>query len=244
VTSYLQQYLAGEQRAVWAELGKLGAVPDELAEDVAAVARETMRRVARHAIRLDEALDGLGFVPVQRPVYQPPTEADRAEVNRLAAEIGGLPAALAACLREVGGLTLMGDCPALDLYYRRHPHVPAAMPPDAGYPDPLVLPPVEALCSEWDDYREDVEDDVEPFAFIFFFAPDELHKANVSGGTHDIELPDAVADPVLHGVAGRPGVTLVEYLRLSIGWGGFPGWSFAPERAPAALARLRVEPDF
>jgi hypothetical protein len=39
-------------------------------------------------------------------------------------------------------------------------------------------------------------------------------------------------------------VTLVTYLRISISWGGFPGWSFEPERAPAALARLRVEPDF
>ena len=37
---------------------------------------------------------------------------------------------------------------------------------------------------------------------------------------------------------------LVEYLRLSIAWGGMPGWSFQPDRAPAALAALRTRPDF
>ena len=50
---------------------------------------------------------------------------------------------------------------------------------------------------------------------------------------------------VLHGVDGRPGVTLVEYLRISIAWGGCPGWSFAPAaRVPAALEALRRAPDF
>ena len=73
---------------------------------------------------------------------------------------------------------------------------------------------------------------------------DELHKARVSGSTHDIILPDLTADPVIHGVDGREDITLVEYLRVSITWGGFPGWSFAPGPVPEVLTRLARRPDF
>jgi hypothetical protein len=257
MTSYERRFLAGDHDAVWRELRALGPVPAELASDVTAVARETMRRVARHVVRIADGLDGLGFVPSDRrvPVHRPPTDADRAEVDRLDAALGGLPFAFAAGLREVGGVDLTGDCPALEVYYNTDPPTRITeMPPGPDYPDPLVLPPVSYLGYQWDEHRGEYEDDEdeddeefdadEADGFVFDFAPDELHKANISGGTHDLYLPDRDADPVLYGVAGRPGVTLVEYLRLSVAWGGFPGWSFAPDRAPAALAGLRAEPDF
>ncbi|MFF3512480.1 hypothetical protein [Streptomyces sp. NPDC002573] len=113
-------------------------------------------------------------------------------------------------------------------------------------PDPLVLPDVRYLRYSWDEHREQVEDDPElaEGGFGIDFAPDELHKANVSGATHDILLLRAVADPVIHGVGGRPGITLVDYLRLSISWGGMPGWSFKADQAPAVLSGPRAHPDF
>ena len=93
----------------------------------------------------------------------------------------------------------------------------------------------EFLRSDWDE-----RDELEPGEpFYFGFAPDECHKANYSGAEQFIELPQAVADPVLHGVSGRRDVTLVEYLRISIAWGGCPGWEFSPGApVPAALDRL------
>lgn len=39
---------------------------------------------------------------------------------------------------------------------------------------------------------------------MFDFAPDELHKANNSGSTHDIDLSEPVADPFIHGVGVGP----------------------------------------
>jgi hypothetical protein len=243
MASYHQRFLAGDHRAVWDELADLGDVPDPLADDVAAVARETMRRVARHVARIAEALDGLGHVPDNDriPVHRPPTDADRVEVDRLDAEIGGLSAAFAAALREVGSVSFTGDCPALGLYYHARFPSDQGMPPGPGYPDPLVLPSVGYLDYNWEAHNEDGDAEGE---LVFPFAPDELHKTNVSGGTHDLYLPDRSADPVLYYVAGRDGITLVQYLRVSIAWGGFPGWSFAPDQAPAALAGLRAEPDF
>jgi hypothetical protein len=240
VTSYTQRFLAGEYEAVWTELATLPTVPGPLVDDVRGVARETMLRVNRHVRRLVEALTELDFVP-DMPMHEPATQADRADVDRLDEEIGGLPIALTACLREVGAVSFLGDCPGLEVYYNTSGDATIEMPPGLGYPDPLCVPPVSYLREQWDEHRDEYEGEDE---FVFDFAPDEFHKANISGGTHDIALPDPSPDPVLYGVAGRPGITLVQYLRVSIAWGGFPGWSFVPQRAPAALAALRVNPDF
>lgn len=79
---------------------------------------------------------------------------------------------------------------------------------------PVFVPPPhdDWLESEWGERQHD---SLEPLDEPFQFAPDELHKANISGATHDLWLPDARADPVLLDVAGRPGITLVDYLRIS-----------------------------
>jgi hypothetical protein len=66
----------------------------------------------------------------------------------------------------------------------------------------------------------------------FAFAPDELHKAGISGGTHGIMLPASTADPPLLGVEHREGVTLVEYLRASLAHSGFAGAEFLATPPP------------
>jgi len=240
VASYTQRYIGGDHEGVWADLRRLGPVPGALMEDCAAVAAQTMQRVAVHVARLAEELTGLGLMP--SGTLLTPTAADRMKLDVLTSEIGGIPVALDACLRYVGGAWFAGDCPALDECY-----VSANQYSVAGVlPDPLVLPDIEYLRYSWDEYREQAEDDPElaDEGFVFDFAPDELHKANISGSTHDISLAPMVADPIIQGVDGRPNVTLVEYLRLSISWGGMPGWSFKADHAPAALTALRAEPGF
>jgi hypothetical protein len=242
VTSFFRRYASGEHEQVWSELRALGPVPAELREDVEAVAGETMRRVATHVRRLADALPSLGLVPSRptAPLHRPATDDELVDLSRLAEEIGGLPAALVACMREVGEVSFLGDCPALEVSYHRPTARRLGMPPGAGWADPLLLPGADYLRFEWNQLRSWND----PGRFCFDFAPDELTKFNVSGSSHDIYLPELAADPLLHKVAGRPGVTLVEYLRMSISWGGFAGWSFAPTEAPAALAGLRVVPDF
>jgi hypothetical protein len=241
VTSFTQRYISGDQDGVWADLRRLGSVPDALDEDCRAVSFATMQRVARHVDRLAEQLTDLGLVPVM-PVREPVTAEDLRDLDLLRAEIGSVPPALDACFRQVGGAWFAGDCPALSECYSAGSQYSAA----PILPDPLVLPTVQHLRESWGDYQDAVEDDPEigEDGFFFDFAPDELHKANISGATHEIEMAQYVADPVIHGVAGRSGITLVEYLRMSIAWGGMPGWSFKPDQAPAALAALRVHPDF
>lgn len=251
MASYLSRYVAGEYDAVWAELRSLGRIPDAVAEDCAAVARQTMERVRRHVVRLTEQYAQLGFT-VWEPFEAicPPSQEDSATLDLLAAEIGGLPAALDACLRCVGSACLVGEVPALD------PAPGSAL----LLPDPLVLPSVQWLAEAWSEVSEggpdsEVDDDPRsPFSwdyyeqdcFYFSFAPDEDHKAGLSGGTYDIRLPSTVADPVIRGiddgVLANP--TLVEYLRHAVAWGGRPGWAKRPHEAPAALENLQVYPDF
>jgi hypothetical protein len=105
--------------------------------------------------------------------------------------------------------------------------------------DPLVLPPAAWLATElagWDS--DEWVEAKRPWRFGF--APDDLHKAGISGGTHDIVLPAATADPLLLGVEYRDGVTLVEYLRASLAHGGFAGAEFMPA-PPPLLAEISAE---
>jgi hypothetical protein len=103
-------------------------------------------------------------------------------------------------------------------------------------PDPLVLPTGRILLNEWEQWGEQHET-----GFRFAFAPDELHKANVSGSTHDVEVPGSSPDPELLSVERREGITLVNYLRVSMAWGGFPGHDALPEdlRVPPMIEDLR-----
>lgn len=90
------------------------------------------------------------------------------------------------------------------------------------YPQPLEPPARNTAAAAPADAR-----------FPFEFAPDELHKANISGATYDVMLPDPAADFRLLG-ARLPGEKargstgdpwFVAYLRNSFAWGGFPGWA-------------------
>ncbi|GAA3009628.1 hypothetical protein GCM10010483_63250 [Actinokineospora diospyrosa] len=236
VSSYFQRYLRGERVAVWAELRALGPIPDALVEDVAAVADETMFRAGQDVARIAAALPELGWVSANGlEPHEPPTEGALARIDALTDKVA-LPFALEACLRQVGRVWFAGDSEALLLSYHLEP-VPRGEPPGPEYPDPLCLPGIYNLAAEWDEHGTEPD-------FSFPLAPDERRKANVPGGTQDLDLPSSLADPVVRGIAGREGITLVEYLRESIRWGGFPGYSFAPELAPAVLITLCMEPDF
>jgi hypothetical protein len=57
-------------------------------------------------------------------------------------------------------------------------------------PDPLCLPGIDSL--EW-EIAELASDSGELCEWDFSFAPDDLHKANIRGGTHDIRFPDGCA---------------------------------------------------
>ena len=244
MSSWAARYDDGEHEAVWDEIRRLGPVDVALKDEVDEVARSTMRRAVLQLDRIAEGVTRAGWAPSSAGMAirrRPPADAsDR--IAKVEAVVGPIPAALRAYLTEVGLVWLAGDVPELGLRYEDGP-VSDSMPPGADYPDPLCTSDVGYLEWSLDEWLSRPEDE-RPATLDFEFEPDELHKAGVSGGTHDIRLPSSVADPILSGVYGRPGITLVQYLRVSVAWGGLPGYAFSEDERPSLLHELRLTPDF
>ncbi len=242
--SLASRYEAGEWTEVWDEIRRLGPVPSMRQADVADVARATMARANAQIRSIVDGLFSLGFEPANSdvPVLIPPPPDVIDRLARMESSLGPLPEALKASMTRIGYVSLLGDCADISLHYHRGPSSRVrGMPPGRNFPDPLCLPDILQFESEWEERRMDsrLASD-EPFQF----APDELHKANISGGAHEVRLPDSHADPVLLGVAGRPGISLVEYFRTSVSWGGFPGFAFYSGDLPKSLEGLTARPLF
>jgi hypothetical protein len=241
------RYVGGEHREVWRELLALGAEVrnDSHAADALAVAYETMRRVEANVRTLVERLTGMGYVFAAHgegqgrggvvshisgflgsllkgsanltgpalganasahygagAAHVPPTPTAREDVARFEKEFGVLPLSLRAFYEVVGEVNLMG----------RHPTLDPSDNPIA--PDPLVVHGLdEGMVMD--------EDDGESRTIII--APDDLHKANTSGGDpYTITVPDPRADGEL--LDERHRLFFVDYLRLCFEFGGFPGY--------------------
>lgn len=107
----------------------------------------------------------------------------------------------------------------------------------------------DPLCFAFDldielarEMMEEVEDDMEAFEeleagvlYAMLIAPDHLHKANISGSTYDIMLPNARVDARLYGTD----FYFVAYLRNSFAWGGFPMLADYPERDEKLIEMLK-----
>jgi hypothetical protein len=149
-----------------------------------------------------------------------------------------VPLALAALWRVVGDVSLGGSFrtwdPSAFLFEDGYDW------PDVGvYSEPIEINGESALLG----YCDEATGIVPPSylvdgTFSMSLGPDATHSAGFSGGTHEIGLPDACANPVIHGVEHRPGIRLIEYLRVCFQWGGFPGFEFEAT-VPPEIATLR-----
>jgi hypothetical protein len=251
MTRLLEQFLEGDVEGAWERARALGpaASSDAHAEEVLALATETADRVDRNVDRLIERLEGLQFrFASPSRIHRRPPEDAGARLRQLEAELGSLlgepapiPAILWALATHVGDVVLLGSCDRWDPPTYQFDD----LPPDvtAIYADPLVftvLGGLEGAVGSFEDpdyLEEQALDGVPP---TVSFAPDRCHKANHSGGTQEIEWPAWSPDPVLRGANqwGHPPVTVVEYLRESFRWGGFPGFADHPDAAPMADIEL------
>jgi hypothetical protein len=239
---FLDRYLAGEHEQVWADLVGLGpaALEPEHAPDALAVAYETMHRVEQNVATLAQRLKAMdyrfvypgsegGFLGLRKARAHEPHVLPAADAHAKIAELeklvgGPVPLSLRAFFEVVGEVNFNGDHPSL-------------APRDGEpAPDPLMVCSVDDAIAmlesgDWDDD--------EPA--LIEFAPDALHKANISGGApYSIEVPNPAADAP---VEDEPhDTTFVAYLRLVIlGWGGFPGWEDSKLPPPPEIERLRDE---
>lgn len=237
---FLNRYLAGEHEQVWADLVALGpvALEPKHAADALAVANETMRRVEQNIATIAGRLKAMdyrfvypgsdgGFFGLRKAKAHEPHVPPAADVRAKIAELedlagGPIPLSLRAFFEVVGEVNFNGDHPSL-------------APKDSEpAPDPIMVCSVDDAIAmlesaDWDDD--------EPR--LIEFAPDALHKANISGGSpYSIEVPSPAADAR---VEDEPHDTsFVGYLRIAIlGWGGFPGWEESKLAPPPEIERLR-----
>lgn len=150
--------------------------------------------------------------------HVPPAGRFASRLRELENAVGTLPLSLRAFYEIVGSVDWTGEHPTL---------APAS---GTLCPDPLVVYGLDDALAE----REmDEEGDA------ITIAPDDLHKANVSGGdAYEIAVPDPHADGRV--LNERHDLYFVDYLRLCFEYGGFPGYE-GVEKPPAELATLRAD---
>ena len=225
------RYQAGAHRDVWRQLVSLGGAvrEDPNAADALAVAYETMRRVQTNLRALAGRLTAIGYtfaMPRTRDRHEPHTPPPPDIHKRIVSferEYGVLPLSLRVFYEVVGEVNLIGSHPTLA--------------PGAGCvaPDPLVVYALDEGAVEYDE--EDDDEQGRPSAITI--APDDLHKANISGGApYEMAIPDIRADGEL--LNERHELLFVDYLRLCFRFGGFPGYD-AAAKVPSELGELSAE---
>lgn len=236
MTTFLDRYLYGEYKQVWDELYAQGEAihQESLLEDAVAVAEETMLRVRTNIELITARLYSLGYAfgtypdghtkiyGYTQPHHQPKRNIEKeiAEFEQLEG-VGKLPLSVKLFWQIVGDVDWMGY----------HPLLPE-------YSDPLVVYPIDAARSEYEDWRYAVNElDIEAEQFGIPIAPDYFHKDNVSGGSpYSILVPNASIDAVL--AYERHQTTFVNYLRICFAYGGFPGVEWHNGDLPKIMAEL------
>lgn len=219
--TFLQRYQNGEYEQVWKELIALGDVVSSplYQADAIAVADETMRRVRHNVELLYKRLLGIDyrFVEPSYAFVPPPNDVEE-KITKLENIIGALPLSLKSWFRHVGGVNFVGSHPSLSSYGQWGDFEPYDSD-SPYYTDPLFFDDVDAAIEEIEEvkiYNDKGEN------FVWLKVPDWFHKADVSGGTYEFDLPSANTDTRL---TNEPHETyFVDYLRQSFRWGGFLGF--------------------
>lgn len=216
------RYMAGDHQKVWADLVALGAEvrADPHAADALAVAYETMRRVEANVRTLVQRLTAMNYT-FTTDAARHDARTVRKAIADFEKQVGAMPLSLRAFYEVVGEVNLIGRHPTLD---------PAN---GAVATDPLVVYGFDEGLVEYD---EEDEADGKPSAITI--APDDLHKADTSGGDpYEMAVPDLRADGEL--LNERHGLLFVDYLRLCFRFGGFPGYE-GKAVVPAEIDVLRT----
>ena len=236
---FLDSKRFAEERS--AELESIAGLPEQILPRIESVLvdreesafTEAMRKMQRQVASLAPKLSALSKLarrkaaavkarafPWEDPaIFAPPAPGVAKSLDKLEKQLKGpLPLSIRAWYEEVGSVCLMGHHPLLN---PRDGEVVA---------DPLVVEPLEAATSMLEDFGED--------EFRLILSPDDLHKANTSGGDpYSMRVPDLCADGVV--LDESHNMNFVEYLRLAFQWGGFPGLEREERRPEKELAILR-----
>jgi hypothetical protein len=201
--------------------------------------RDTMAEAGRNVDWVDA-----GDVEETVMGWQAPGEEVLAAITKLERRTGPLPLALRALLEHVDVVDLSGSFPEWNpSAYNFSGHGAPGDPPwptFGVFSDPLNFHGVDAMADFVAADPALTSPTVAPFprAVSVPVGANYLLSSNRAGDYHCVALPDREANPELQNVFGRPGIRLIEYLRVVFEWGGFPGFEFADD-VPAEIEVLR-----
>lgn len=245
--SLLERYRSGDEAGVWRVIHSAPGGKDWPPE-AEEVVGEATARMARNLERIVEHLSKSGYLfgvdgdfstdPAR--AWHSPTKQSRDALTLLTKRFGGLPLVLSAWWSEIGAVSLAGYFPDIE------------SPDSIPYADALVFFGAEDVAAEIVEMQASGDYPKKP-PYTIDLAPDVFHKAGVSGGApYSITVPDASVDVLLANVLlltaspvpRTPWIeietneTLLEYLRRSFLWAGFPGLAFQPAARTAKLLPL------
>jgi hypothetical protein len=203
-------------------------------------AREMMRIARRNVLALIDRVAQQGYRFAEPDaVYVPPRDDPGQLLDALEDQEIFVPIALRAWMEEVGEVRLIGTHPEW-----KNPgfnFAEAPRPKQIWCTDPLYVGVwvdwIKACFEQWQcRCQRDGLSYTGPFCIDV--APDEFHKANLSGGdSYKIQANRPAVDAVL--LNERHCFTFVAYLRHCFNWGGFPGFELIDERPTQFLDQLR-----
>lgn len=234
MSDWLARYEAGQHEQTWTDmlaLGHLVRANPEWWVEAKEIASVTMRRVRANLELLAEGLPRLGYEFANPGAVLVPPSADvAAEFDRLEASVGLVPLAFRTFAETLGSVDFSGEHPDWDVELL----------------DPLMvdLSVPYALETRADMIEQGELGPDDPFDLDF--APDDLHKADISGGGPvAIRVPNRDVDGLV--LSDVHQTTFTHYLRLVLRAGGMGGLTGArrhgrePSACPPELQRLAAE---
>lgn len=196
-------------------------------------ARKVMAFARMNVDILAERLTRSGYEFAHGKPVIPPEEDVIEKLEELGNRGVHVPIALQAWLIEVGGVDFCGTHPGWPRTGYAGMHDDNAIYSEPWYTDPLVI---QVSTQEMlDNLSDDPPQLGDYFSHCTEIAPDDVHKANISGAAPiSISGTEPRFDNVLVGQHGS--LTLLSYLRHAFAWGGFPGFDFIAD-APTEMLR-------
>lgn len=201
------------------------------------LARSIMRRARENIEQLVENLRATKYRFVRRSwVHKPPDDDTSDRLDWLESAGVRVPISYRAWCEEVGSVCLMGS--------HRDWNQPAYVFKNTNtengvlYTDPLVIWGVEAVEQSYKEWWERIHEFQDYTPLRVGFAPDEFHKANVSGGgPYEIACDRSCVDSIV--LNERHSIGFVAYLRIVFEWGGFPGFEMMPDAPHEFIHELK-----
>lgn len=238
---WYERYQRGFHQEVYDELMALQEhiYDPEIYEEVLLVMQTLMRRVRFNIEQIIPRLQTMGYlfhkggfwdnVPPEKKrslkqtysVFQSPTTEMLQQVTALEQLTGPLPLSLNIWYQEVGSVNLVGLFPS-----NKREYGPVL--------DPLWVNPADVALQQVTSLTKVGLWEEDP---LLILAPDCYHKYGYSGaGSYNIALPCKMLDTALLDEPHH--TTFVNYLRVCLRWGGFPGLEQESRLSPEELMYL------